>query len=205
MTPDQIEQTLTEWDLWTYAFYEGRNFLPTALVFVWDPKKRCLILVLTKNAHARAENGGKKAFKPAGGGHHPREDDCDIIRTAVREVKEELGILPEALQFVGPLCDPVTLLVRPVDKQKLEKKGFRKGKAYFGLLFVTTGPYDIVRQESEITSVRRVYSRKGWTRAIDGNRPKMRRFLNQCLRAAEKTGVVKFKGNPKKRKQKKKK
>lgn len=202
MTPNQIDQTqtLNEWDVWVYRFFEQRNFLPTASVFIWDAQERCLILVLTNSANARAKNGGKKAFKPAGGGHHPAEDAHCIVQTAVREAKEELGV--PVLQFIGPLCGPMTLPARPTDKAKLKKKGFKTGKAYFGLLFVITGPCSIVRQESEITSVRKVYSRKEWERAIRGNRPKMRVFLTECLGTAEKTGVVQF---DKKLKSKKKK
>lgn len=204
MTPEQADQTLNEWDVLVHRFFEHRNFLPTASVFVWDPFKKCLILVLTNSANARAKNGGKKAFKPAGGGHHPAEDGHCIVQTAVREAGEELGILPQALQFIGPLCGPVTLPARPTDKAKLKKKGFNVGKVYFGLLFITTRTIDIVRQESEIASERKVYSRKEWERAIRGNRPQMRIFLRQCLKLAEETGVVTFGRNTKSRRNKQK-
>lgn len=61
-------------------------------------------LLLTLRSQNLSTHGGEVAFP--GGRRDP--EDCDLIRTALREAHEEVGLEPEQVQVVGPLSEVIS-------------------------------------------------------------------------------------------------
>jgi len=61
-------------------------------------------LVLTLRAQNLSTHGGEVAFP--GGRRDP--EDYDLIRTALREAQEEVGLAPDLVEVVGPLSELVS-------------------------------------------------------------------------------------------------
>jgi len=61
-------------------------------------------LILTLRAQGLSTHAGEVAFP--GGRRDP--EDCDLIRTALREAQEEVGLAPGLVQVVGPLSEVVS-------------------------------------------------------------------------------------------------
>lgn len=61
-------------------------------------------LILTLRAQNLSTHGGEVAFP--GGRRDP--EDSDLIRTALRETHEEVGVAPDLVEVVGPLSEVVS-------------------------------------------------------------------------------------------------
>lgn len=61
-------------------------------------------VILTLRAQNLSTHGGEVAFP--GGRRDP--EDSDLIRTALRETQEEVGLAPNLVQVVGPLSEVVS-------------------------------------------------------------------------------------------------
>lgn len=61
-------------------------------------------VILTLRAQNLSTHGGEVAFP--GGRRDP--EDSDLIRTALRETQEEVGLAPSLVQVVGPLSEVVS-------------------------------------------------------------------------------------------------
>jgi len=61
-------------------------------------------LVLTLRAQTLSTHGGEVAFP--GGRRDP--EDQDLIRTALRETHEEVGVTPDLVEVVGPLSEVIS-------------------------------------------------------------------------------------------------
>lgn len=64
-----------------------------------------LHVLLTRRSDALPQHKGQISFP--GGGQHP--DDPDLLATALRECKEEVGLRPDDVEIVGELDDTVTV------------------------------------------------------------------------------------------------
>lgn len=62
-------------------------------------------LILTLRAQNLSTHAGEVAFP--GGRRDP--DDIDLIRTALRETHEEVGVTPDLVEVVGPLSELISL------------------------------------------------------------------------------------------------
>lgn len=88
-----------------------QNYAPRHLVLPPYAREAAVLMPLTHTANPeliltlRAQNlsthGGEVAFP--GGRRDP--EDCDLIRTALRETHEEVGLEPNLVQVVGPLSE----------------------------------------------------------------------------------------------------
>jgi len=63
------------------------------------------MLLIRRAEHSEDLHSGQVAFP--GGGSHP--EDTDAISTALRETREEIGVLPEDVRILGQLNDFVTI------------------------------------------------------------------------------------------------
>lgn len=91
-----------------------QNYCPRPLVLPQYAREAAVLMPLTRAQNPeviltlRAQNlsthGGEVAFP--GGRRDP--EDSDLIRTALRETQEEVGLAPNLVQVVGPLSELIS-------------------------------------------------------------------------------------------------
>ncbi|HHX33957.1 MAG TPA: CoA pyrophosphatase [Gammaproteobacteria bacterium] len=91
-----------------------QGYSPRALALPPHAREAAVLMPLTRSANPelvltlRAQNlsthGGEVAFP--GGRRDP--EDCDLMRTALREAHEEVGLAPNLVEVVGPLSEVVS-------------------------------------------------------------------------------------------------
>lgn len=91
-----------------------QNYSPRALVLPEHTREAAVLMPLTRTQNPeliltlRSQNlsthGGEVAFP--GGRRDP--EDCDLVRTALREAHEEVGLAPNLVQVVGPLSQVIS-------------------------------------------------------------------------------------------------
>lgn len=87
---------------------------PGAVLILFYPREEIVYLVLIQRPDYQGVHGGQISFP---GGKREKSDDS-LIRTALRESNEEIGINPEEVQIIGQLTPlyipPSNYLVTPV-------------------------------------------------------------------------------------------
>ncbi|HZJ96121.1 MAG TPA: CoA pyrophosphatase [Thiopseudomonas sp.] len=91
-----------------------QNYQPRALQLPQDSCEAAVLmpltraenpeLILTLRAQTLSTHGGEVAFP--GGRRDP--EDQDLIRTALRETHEEVGVTPDLVEVIGPLSEVVS-------------------------------------------------------------------------------------------------
>jgi 8-oxo-dGTP pyrophosphatase MutT (NUDIX family) len=121
--------------------YEAMQVLPeanpqAAVLIPLFEKNGAAHVVLTKRTERVQNHRGEISFP----GGRREATDYDLAVTALRESKEEIGLLPDDVEIIGRIDDIVTITNYHVT-------------AFVGLIDATVCPYSWCRQETEVAEV----------------------------------------------------
>jgi 8-oxo-dGTP pyrophosphatase MutT (NUDIX family) len=177
LTPAALRQRFADARAWTPEFHgDARLFAlerePTAASVLVPLVERAdgLHVLLTRRTDHLTDHAGQVSFP--GGRAEP--DDIDVVDTALRETQEEVGLLRERVQVLGPLntystvssyvVTPIVALVQPPFQLALD--AFEVAEAFEVPLQFLMTPAHHHRHAAEFEGVRRQFLSMPW-RGVD--------------------------------------
>jgi 8-oxo-dGTP pyrophosphatase MutT (NUDIX family) len=140
-------------------FANSENNYPEAAVLVPITRSDEPQVVLTLRASGLSTHGGEVAFP--GGRRDP--EDRDLVRTALREAEEEIGLPPGLVEIIGPLSTLVSrhgIQVTPYVGLVPDFVEYRANDAEIAAVFSV--PLEFFRQDPRETTHRIDYLGRSW-------------------------------------------